>query len=180
MNQYISGWPSVWPEAPIPKISTVLYELNKKNHCKGGEMQEFEKECQDLWQKVYQHHSLDESVNAEDMANEAVASFRRAFQPSFERRVVQWAKDRNIIGGSNSGAQLKQLLEEIGELAAGIAMRDNQEIKDGIGDASVVLCIIAALEGMTLQECLEYAWDQIKDRKGKLINGVFEKEEPNG
>ena len=31
--------------------------------------------------------------------------------------------------------------------------------------------------GFTMLECLEHAYEQIKDRKGKMIDGVFVKEE---
>lgn len=36
---------------------------------------------------------------------------------------------------------------------------------------------LAVACGTTLTDCLEYAYNSIKDRKGKMINGVFFKEE---
>jgi hypothetical protein len=47
---------------------------------------------------------------------------------------------------------------------------------DGIGDAVVVLTILAAQHGVTIEECIDAAWDEIKDRKGRMIDGVFVKE----
>lgn len=47
---------------------------------------------------------------------------------------------------------------------------------DGIGDAIVVLTIIAAQYHTTPEICMEMAWAEIKDRKGKMIDGVFVKE----
>jgi hypothetical protein len=38
------------------------------------------------------------------------------------------------------------------------------------------LKLIASRFGWTLEECLECAWDEIKDRKGKMVNGEFVKE----
>jgi len=70
--------------------------------------------------------------------------------------------------------QFVKLIEEAGELAADIA-RDN-DARDSIGDMLVVLINIAERNGHTLQECLEVAWDDIKDRRGKMIDGVFVKE----
>jgi hypothetical protein len=50
------------------------------------------------------------------------------------------------------------------------------EIIDGIGDAMVVLTILAAQHNVNLEACVAAAWDEIKDRKGRMINGVFVKE----
>lgn len=40
-----------------------------------------------------------------------------------------------------------------------------------------VLNAICVNYGLTLKECVQHAYDQIKDRKGKMIDGVFVKEE---
>lgn len=42
----------------------------------------------------------------------------------------------------------------------------------------VVICLgfISAKYGTTLEECLQSAYDEIKDRRGKMVNGVFVKE----
>jgi hypothetical protein len=49
-------------------------------------------------------------------------------------------------------------------------------MSDDIGDMIVVLINIAERNNLTLKECLEKAWDDIKDRKGKMIDGIFIKE----
>lgn len=88
--------------------------------------------------------------------------------------VLQWAIDRNLIDGSNSQAQMLKLAEEFGELAGNIAK--GRPIKDDIGDMMVVLTIIAAQNSLTLAECYQHAYRDIKDRKGKMVQGVFVKE----
>lgn len=88
-----------------------------------------------------------------------------------------WAEARNLIEGSDSFRQMTKLVEEIGELAHGIAKNRTDEIVDGIGDAVVVLTILAAQNGMDIEQCIEDAWEEIKDRKGRMCNGVFVKEE---
>lgn len=90
--------------------------------------------------------------------------------------IRDWAMDRNLIQGSTDKRQLKKLLEEVGELACAIGEGDKEEIEDGIGDCCVVLTIIAAQNGLTIEECIMSAYHVIKDRKGKMINGVFVKE----
>ena len=41
----------------------------------------------------------------------------------------------------------------------------------------VVLINLAAREGYSIESCLAVAWDDIKDRKGRMIDGIFVKEE---
>ena len=91
-------------------------------------------------------------------------------------KIESWAKDRNLVQGSTVQAQLNKLVEEIGELAKGINKHSHIKVLDGIGDAAVVLVIMAAQMGVTLEDCMELAYNEIKDRKGKMINGIFVKE----
>lgn len=81
----------------------------------------------------------------------------------YEQLVVKWAQDRNLIDGSTSLAQFQKLEEEVGELYSSLS--DDQNPIDDIGDCLVVLAIIARQQGLSLQECLAYAYNQIKDRK---------------
>lgn len=94
-------------------------------------------------------------------------------------KVEQWASDRNLILGGTPQGQMLKLTEEMGELAHGIARNKPHIILDSIGDCMVVLAIIAKQYDLTLEHCLEYAYNEIKDRKGKMIDGIFVKEEPN-
>ena len=90
--------------------------------------------------------------------------------------VEQWHHDRNLIEGSTNKDQYIKLIEEIAEIGEGITKSDKNAIMDGIGDALVVLINIAAREGVELTDCLFYAYNEIKDRKGRMVNGVFVKE----
>jgi NTP pyrophosphatase (non-canonical NTP hydrolase) len=91
-------------------------------------------------------------------------------------RIRKWAVDRNLIEGSDNKAQFLKLLEEVGELSHAIQKNNTDEFIDAIGDVIVVLTIMAAQRNINTETCLDHAWDQIKDRKGKMINGVFVKE----
>ena len=57
-------------------------------------------------------------------------------------KIAQWAKDRNLILGSTPQKQFIKLMEEFGELCAGIARNDKEKIKDSIGDCGVVVVIL--------------------------------------
>ena len=91
--------------------------------------------------------------------------------------VTQWADDKNILKKENATKQLLKVMEEVGETAGAVAKNKEAEIKDGIGDSFVTLIILAKQLGLEPVDCLEAAWNEIKDRKGNTVNGVFIKEE---
>ena len=92
--------------------------------------------------------------------------------------VIQWANDRNMIKQDKltALAQLAKVTEEHGELSAGINKNDEKKIEDSLGDSLVTLIILAQDLNFDLLDCLNKAYNVIKDRKGKTINGVFVKE----
>ena len=91
------------------------------------------------------------------------------------KKVQEWSKERNLHTSSPK-PQMCVLIEEIGELAKGINKQNNALIEDSIGDSLVVLIILCQQLGFDLKECLQTAYNEIKDRKGKIINGTFVKE----
>lgn len=89
--------------------------------------------------------------------------------------VVRWAEERGIFVGSDPTTQFLKFIEETGETAAAI-LKDNQgEFVDGVGDVLVTLILLCHMRSVTLEECLEEAWNEIKDRKGRMVNGAFVK-----
>lgn len=92
-------------------------------------------------------------------------------------KIVNWAEERNLITGATTQAQMLKMTEEVGELAAAIARKDEKLAIDAIGDCVVVLTILAAQIGVTVESCINHAWNEIKDRKGKMVDGVFIKEQ---
>ena len=83
-------------------------------------------------------------------------------------KVEQWAKDKGL-DQADSSKQMLKTIEEIGEVAASLARRD------GIGDVVVTLIILAMQNDMDLYECLNQAYNEIKGRTGKMVDGVFVK-----
>ena len=90
--------------------------------------------------------------------------------------VEKWSKDRDLHKAESSKQFLK-VSEEVGEVASALARGQVEELKDGIGDVIVTLIILAQQQGLSVEECLETAYNEIADRKGKTVNGVFVKEE---
>lgn len=117
-----------------------------------------------------------------------------------ERNVIQWAKDKGIFEKATRSTQCDKTIEEVIELKEATTKLDllddlflddsveyytldhkiennaNKEMKDAIGDVLVTLIIQAEMNGTSLDECLELAWDEIKDRTGKMIEGTFVKD----
>ena len=95
--------------------------------------------------------------------------------PRFEL-ISNWAHKRNLVEGSDPHRQLTKLLEEVGELASVVAKGNREKVVDSIGDAVVVLTILAEQHDVNIEDCIDAAWNEIKDRKGKMVNGIFVKE----
>lgn len=91
-------------------------------------------------------------------------------------KVVAWAEDRNLILGSTPLKQLDKLREEVNEIEEAIDDNDGEAFIDAIGDCTVVLTILAAQLGHTIEYCFAQAYEQIKDRRGRMIEGIFVKE----
>ncbi len=94
-----------------------------------------------------------------------------------ELNVIRWSEARGIIPNSTSLAQYKKAQEEMHELLTAITDRDRAGIIDGIGDILVCLINVCALEDVSMTQCLEAAYQEIKDRRGTLgKDGIFRKE----
>ena len=91
--------------------------------------------------------------------------------------IRNWAAVRGIYEGGNSHTQYVKLQEEAGELAKALLINDKPEIVDAIGDMVVVLTNLAYLEGLNIEDCIDSAYMEICQRKGKMINGTFIKDE---
>lgn len=94
-----------------------------------------------------------------------------------ELNVIRWSEARGIIPNSTSLAQHKKAQEEMNELLTAITDRDRAGIIDGIGDILVCLINVCALEDVSMTQCLEAAYQEIKDRKGYMNKeGIFVKD----
>ena len=93
------------------------------------------------------------------------------------KQVEQWSIDKGLDKG-NSFTQYAKSSEEMGEVAAALCRNDIDELRDGIGDVIVTLVILAQQNNMTLYECLEQAYEEIKNRTGVMSkDGSFIKTE---
>ena len=92
-------------------------------------------------------------------------------------KIRDWAEQRGLYSKGNSHTQYVKLQEEAGELAKALLKNDKPEVIDAIGDMVVVLTNLAHLQGVTIEDCIDSAYNVISKRTGKMINGTFVKDE---
>lgn len=110
-----------------------------------------------------------------------------------EQLVIKWADEKGILAKATPLTQFSKTKEEVDELglaleaqekgwetfinAKGKRVKTTEEVEDSAGDIVVTLIIQAKMQCLTLQQCLQSAYDVISKRKGQMIDGVFVKSE---
>jgi NTP pyrophosphatase (non-canonical NTP hydrolase) len=106
--------------------------------------------------------------------------------------VLQWGEQKGITGPEGRGTLLGQLSktqEELTETRDAAVLYEYSllrrpphppldDLKDGIGDCAVTLILAAEMAGLRFEDCLQAAYDEIKGRTGKMVDGVFIKDIP--
>jgi len=90
--------------------------------------------------------------------------------------IREWAENRGLYDKGDVKTQTLKLMEEAGEICKATLKEDYDEVLDGIGDCVVVLTNLAHLHGVSIEECIQMAYDVIKHRKGVMDNGTFKKD----
>ena len=118
--------------------------------------------------------------------------------------IREWAEQRELYKKGDTKTQFLKLMEEVGELGKAILNKDVEETKDAIGEIVIVLTNLTELANkdifvkdvklgtthggkfniyheigldITIEDCINSAYDVIAKRKGKMINGIFVKNE---
>ena len=90
--------------------------------------------------------------------------------------IRNWANERGLYKGGDTKTQSLKLVEEVGEICRAVLKDNHRDVVDGIGDAVVVLTNLAELQGTSIEHCIAEAYNEIKDRTGKMDNGTFKKD----
>lgn len=90
--------------------------------------------------------------------------------------IREWSRSKQL-DKANSLIQCVKLMEEVGELAEGLCKDRPEQVLDSIGDAVVVLTILAQQQQALIEHCIDGAWEEIKNRRGITVNGRFIKSE---
>lgn len=91
--------------------------------------------------------------------------------------IQKWGEEKGINKPENVNRQFLKLVEETGELAAGLAKQDEPKTRDAMGDNFVVWTIMCAQLGYDPREIVNEVYHIINKRKGVTVDGVFIKEE---
>lgn len=91
------------------------------------------------------------------------------------QQTLDWFYERGLENADPTKQVLK-LLEELGELAEGMVKDQPGLVIDALGDIQVVLIGLHLQLGYEPHETLQVALNEIKDRKGQVVNGIFVKE----
>lgn len=94
-----------------------------------------------------------------------------------KQNVELWAYDKNLIHSDYRFRQFEKVVEEVYELKEEIIEDNLDNMKLEMGDCLVTLIILSKQLGIDIVDCLEQAYNKIKFRRGKTIDGKFIKEE---
>jgi len=120
------------------------------------------------------------------LPNKRVVQFQREMRKlmnenrdlhQLEKKVIEWAKVKGILDSGTREGQAHKTVEEATELMLAVIDDDEAEILDAIGDVCVTIIIQARMNGWTLGQCLESAYNVIAARSGKIVDGVFVKDQ---
>jgi NTP pyrophosphatase (non-canonical NTP hydrolase) len=112
--------------------------------------------------------------------------------------VIKWGVNKGIFDASTPLRQLDKTQEELDETRDALEKLNNldyqlsltedmdiptetkkealAEVKDGIGDMLVTIILLAEMVEMDTVDCLQAAYDVIKKRTGKMVDGQFVKD----
>lgn len=145
-----------------------------------GLIQHIDEMCYGLYKNGMSAEEIAEEVGISELRVRESIKIKRIRENSMNnliKQVEQWSIDKGLDKG-NSFTQYAKSSEEMGEVAAALCRNDVDELKDGIGDVVVTLIILAQQNNMTLYECLEQAYGEIKNRTGVMSkDGSFIKSE---
>jgi len=136
-------------------------------------------------QDVHMRNKLDNAKQMNDQYNGRTRSGALAETGVRQTEMVEysafeniriWADERGLYDKGDPKTQTLKLMEEAGEICRAVLKKDKPEIIDGIGDCVVVLTNLAHLCDTTIENCIEAAYNEIKGRSGKMVNGTFKKD----
>ena len=174
----------------VKNAKTSMYDANRSYIYNKAYFNEFLKDVKKVSEKAAKEYKnylelLADRVkptnghSKQDTYQDQDAIERRERDISSQRRfqlIRDWAGNRGLYDKGDTKTQFCKLMEEAGELGRAILKNDDEEFVDAIGDMVVVLTNLAHLGGTTIEDCIDSAYNEIKDRKGGMKNGTFVKD----
>ena len=149
-----------------------------------GEPQFAIRDCDNCDCDEYQSHNpeeygMPECCNYDDPCTTPRGSKHNCVNPGSLNEfdlIRMWANQRGIYEHGDTKTQALKLMEEAGEICRAVLKEDHDEVVDGIGDCVVVLTNLAELQGVSIEKCINVAYNVIAKRSGKMVNGTFKKD----
>lgn len=115
-----------------------------------------------------------------------LGSISRLEEPTYDgiseliTKINRWA-DKRSLKQADPKIQWMRITEEVGEIRDVLLKptkftEPQAALKDAIGDTLVTIIVLAHQLDLDVTECLSIAYEEIKNRKGKMVNGTFVKE----
>ncbi|OOF56186.1 hypothetical protein BKK56_04190 [Rodentibacter genomosp. 2] len=106
---------------------------------------------------------------------------KQTFEPSpfYDAIIKSCEIAKNVDSTSRFLLETDLLLasSSLGRLSRSIVMLDSDEVLESLVSVIGALNILSIRLDLNITDCIQLAYNQIKDRKGKMIDGVFVKEE---
>jgi NTP pyrophosphatase (non-canonical NTP hydrolase) len=90
------------------------------------------------------------------------------------KKIQEWGREKGI---NDPYKQAIKTMEELGELSGSLLKGKRDEEIDAVGDIVVCLAIYCDIQRIDIEQATELAYDTIKGRTGKNVDGVFVKDE---
>ena len=136
----------------------------------------FNKNRSYIYNKAFYEAFLNEAKNEATLFYNQIKDRANGVEKDRFQLIRDWATERGLYHGGDTKTQYCKLMEEAGELGRAILKDDEDEFVDAIGDMVVVLTNLAHLGGVSIEHCIDSAYNEIKDRKGGMKNGTFVKD----
>ena len=136
-------------------------------------------DCDEYQSHNPEEHGMPECCNYDDPCTTPKGSKHDCVNPGGINEfdlIRMWANQRGIYEHGDTKTQALKLMEEAGEICRAVLKEDHDEVVDGIGDCVVVLTNLAELQGVSIEKCINVAYNVIAKRSGKMVNGTFKKD----
>ncbi len=158
------------------KVAEWILKNRRVSHFRDSRTYVYNKTLKAFISELVTEHTFRKGV---EEANAKVEKFAEQVASGFPTTtfadIREWATERGLYEEGDVKTQYVKLQEEAGELAKALLKADQPEIVDAIGDIAVVLTNLAHLAGHNIEDCIDAAYEEIKNRNGEMINGTFVK-----
>ena len=167
--QHVADWLEAYRNNTLGSVFAKFDNLDSNNPVKRW-----------LWNEAREISGSATGVAQTIIAKARIFGYEIEKEQSDMNELVEQVKQWSIARGLDKTEPSKQMLkvvEEVGEVASALAKNKKDKLQDGIGDVVVTLIILAQQNNMSLEECLYMAYNEIADRTGEMVDGVFVKRE---